>query len=79
MKSLVIAGTVVTLASAASYAASFATSMSEASVLLIWGGALLALARSVRSRPSVVDRPVIVARPNPEIRSTGAIRLQPGV
>jgi len=79
MKPLVIAGTLVTLASAVSYAALFATSMSEAAVLLIWGGSLLVLARGVRLRPSVAHRPVIVARPSPDVRSTGAIRLQPGL
>jgi hypothetical protein len=79
MKSFVIAGTVVTLASAASYASWFTTSMSEASVLLIWGGALLMMARGVGARQPQPAPQIIVKRANPDVRSTGAIRLQPGV
>jgi hypothetical protein len=79
MRSFVITGTVVTLVSAASYASWFTTPMSEASVLLIWGGALLVMARGVAARQPQPVPQVIVTRVNPDVRSTGAIRLQPGV
>lgn len=75
MKTLAITGTILTLASAANYT----NSISEASLLVIWGGALLAMARLARVRPASKPHSVVVSRATPDVRSTGAIRLQPGV
>ena len=71
MKTMAITGSILTLASAASY-------VSEVSLLAIWGGALLVIARAVRVRPAT-ETPVVAPTRASDVRSTGAIRLQPGV
>jgi hypothetical protein len=78
MKTLAITGSIVSLASAASYTSWLVNSMSEVSLLVIWGGALLVVARSVRVRRAA-ETHVAAPRPVGDVRSTGAIRLQPGV
>ena len=72
------------LAIAASYAAWFATSVSEAFVLIVWGGAWLVLAHQARPRTAAVHPPPdrgILVRPAMSDRATtsGSIRLQPGL
>jgi hypothetical protein len=87
MKRLVFVASMVSLTIAAAYAAWFAPSVSEASVLLIWGGALLVLAHQARPRittrlepqPAAGDRALGVRTAKSELPATGSVRLQPGV
>ena len=86
MKRLVFVASMVSLTIAAAYAAWFAPSVSEASVLLIWGGALLVLAHQARPRVTTRlepqpagDRALGVRTAKSELPATGSVRLQPGV
>lgn len=81
MKTLAITSLILTLASGASYTTWLVNSMSEVSLLVIWGGALLVAARTVRIRPRTVTQTETQASsPRPtDVRSAGAIRLQPGL
>lgn len=87
MKQVIFVASMVTLTTAAAYAAWFSPSVSEASVLLIWGGALLVLAHQARPRLTprvdsphpVLDHPLVVRAAQPDVPATGSIRLQPGV
>jgi hypothetical protein len=72
-----ITGTILSLASAAGYTWLY-SSLSEVSLLIIWGGALLAIARRARVRPAA-EAPALAPSPESDVRSTGTIRLQPGV
>jgi hypothetical protein len=74
MKTLVITGTILTLASGLSYASLLASMMSEAFVLVLWGGVLLATARAVGVRPSS-DKTVRSHSSTRDIRPS-TIRLQ---
>jgi hypothetical protein len=78
MKTLAITSSMLSLASAASYTTWLVNSMSEVSLLVMWGGALLVVARSVRVRLAA-DNHATATRPIADVRSTGTIRLQPGV
>jgi len=54
--------------------------MSEVSLLVIWGGALLVAARTVRIRPHIeTQAQAPTPRPIADVRTTGAVRLQPGL
>ena len=80
MKTLAITSLILTLASGASYTTWLVNSMSEVSLLVIWGGALLIAARTVRIRPRVETQAQAPApRSITDVRSTQAIRLQPGL
>ncbi len=80
MKTLAITSLILGLASGASYTTWLVNSMSEVSLLVIWGGALLVAARTVRIRPRTETQAQAPApRPITDVRSTGAIRLQPGL
>jgi len=75
MKLLISLGTTMSVASIASYMTWFASSMSEASLLVVWGSALLVMARGVRAREAA---PVAVESPKADLRSATAVRLGAG-
>ena len=85
IKRLVFVAIMITLTTGAAYAAYFATSVSEASVLMIWGGALLVLAHQARPRTThALAQPAVhfagvVRAAKPERPAAAPIRLQPGV
>jgi hypothetical protein len=65
----------MSVASIASYMTWFASSMSEASLLAVWGGALLVVARGVRARQiaSGTTQPAAA-----DLQSATAVRLGAG-
>jgi len=80
MKTLAITSLILGLASGASYTTWLVNSMSEVSLLVIWGGALLVAARTVRIRPHIeTQAQAPTPRPIADVRTTGAVRLQPGL
>ena len=68
-------GTVATLATIAAYTSSYSTTVSETSLLLMWGAALLATARLVRRRQVV---PALAPRQAVDPRPTSNIGLEAG-
>jgi hypothetical protein len=79
MKVIVLTGFMVSLAVAVSYASWAVNTMSEASLLMLWGGVLLTIARGARGRAHEPASEVLVSRSMPDLHSTGSIRLQPGL
>lgn len=74
-KLLVTIGTAMTFGTIASSTYAFASSLSEASLLVIWGGVLLVMARGVRRRHAT---PVLTPGRSSDRTAASGIRLGVG-
>jgi hypothetical protein len=77
MKTIVIAATGLTLASASNYASWVVDTMSEASMLALWGGVLLIIAR--RAHAKRIEQPAdLVAVAPRDLRTATDMRIEAG-